>query len=170
MLDLAHPSQVCLQDLPACVVVVIVDIHPGLDTEAGVPHPVVVVAPARGGVVRGGHHGPAVLHIEIVAVVLVHPLVELLSKARTLRHQVVVAAVSPGATVRIEALRRVLFSLGCGLPAAALVLAALLVYTKVAAVHPVCDGAVLTEHPGRDQQQHQTPAMSHLTSTFLVMC
>ena len=53
LLDLSHPAEVSLQDLPAGVVVVIIDVHPGLDTQAGVSHPVVIVTPARGGVIRG---------------------------------------------------------------------------------------------------------------------
>ena len=53
LLDLSNPAEVGLQDLPAGVVVVIIDVHPGLDAQTGVSHPVVVVAPARGGVIRG---------------------------------------------------------------------------------------------------------------------
>ena len=53
LLDLPNPAEVSLQHLPAGVVVVIIDVHPGLDAEAGVSHPVVIVTPARGGVVRG---------------------------------------------------------------------------------------------------------------------
>ena len=53
LLDLSNPAEVSLQDLLADGVVVIIDVHPGLDTQAGVSHPVVIVTPARSGVIRG---------------------------------------------------------------------------------------------------------------------
>ena len=53
LLNLSNPAEVSVQDVLAGVVVVIIDVHPGLDTQAGVSHPVVIVTPARSGVIRG---------------------------------------------------------------------------------------------------------------------
>ena len=53
LLDFSNPAKISLQDLLADGVVVIIDVHPGLDAQAGVSHPVVIVTPARCGVVRG---------------------------------------------------------------------------------------------------------------------
>ena len=53
LLNLSNPAEVSLQDFLAGVVVVIIDIHPGLDTQTGVSHPVVIVTPAWSRVIRG---------------------------------------------------------------------------------------------------------------------
>ena len=98
-------SHITLEDILDSVVVVVVDIHPGLDAEPGVPHPVVVVASPGCVSVRGGHHRPAVLHVQVCAVVLLHGGEELIREARAISDPVVVITVTVTAApaVRVEA-------------------------------------------------------------------
>ena len=108
------------------------------------------------------HHSSGVLHIEIVSVVLVHQVVEIISKAWTFRYQVVVTAVPPTTSVRIEAPGAVEIShFVRRLPAASFVLTALLVYSKVTTIDLVTDSTVLTDN--HRQGHHQQEVVPHLS-------
>ena len=63
------PTEISAENILDGVVVVVVDVHPGLDAEPGVPHPVVIVGAPRGVPVRRSHHRPALLHIQVGSVV-----------------------------------------------------------------------------------------------------
>ena len=57
VLNYPRPSSVALHHLPHGVVVVVVDIHPGLGTQPGVPHPMEPVVSARSLLVRSSYDG-----------------------------------------------------------------------------------------------------------------
>ena len=59
------PTEISAENILDGVVVVVVDVHPGLDAEPGVPHPVVVVGSAGRLQIRGGHHGTRLVNVEL---------------------------------------------------------------------------------------------------------
>ena len=103
LLNLAHPAQVWLQHISDCIIVIVIDVHPRLDAQSRVSHPVIVVATPRSGIIRCSHHSSTVLNIKVGSVVGLHGVEELISEARSIRDPVVVAAVSSLTSIRVEA-------------------------------------------------------------------
>ena len=97
-------THITLEHILDRIIVVVVDVHPGLDAESRVPHPVVVVAAPGSVTVRGRHHRAALLHVQVRAVVLLHSGEELIREAGAVSDPVIVVAVAVTAapTVRVE--------------------------------------------------------------------
>ena len=65
MLHFGHPASIGVQLGLNLVVIVVIDVEPGLDTEASVPHPMVVVGAPRGFSIRGSHDSTRAINIQI---------------------------------------------------------------------------------------------------------
>jgi len=72
VLDDLDPVDVGVDDVADVGQHVVVDLHPVLDAEGSVAHPVVVVGSSGGLRVRGGHHGAGPVNVELRLVPLLH--------------------------------------------------------------------------------------------------
>ena len=62
ILSIVHPLDIWVHNISDILIVVVIDVQPGLDAEGSVPHPVVVVIWI---IIWRGHHSSNILHIQL---------------------------------------------------------------------------------------------------------